>query len=54
MRLLASLFALLLAWSSAGAECLTRGTGDMGIIIERASGSLQVVDTTAHRALFRV
>ncbi len=35
-------------------ECLTRGTGDMGIIIERAAGSLKVVDTSAHKALFRV
>ena len=26
----------------------------MGIVIERAAGSLQVVDTTAHKALFRV
>ncbi|QYZ67940.1 MAG: protein nirF [Gammaproteobacteria bacterium (ex Lamellibrachia satsuma)] len=36
------------------AECLTRGTGDMGIIIERAAGSLKVVDTTNHSELFRV
>jgi protein NirF len=36
------------------AECLTRGTGDMGIIIERAAGSLKVVDTSAHKELFRV
>jgi protein NirF len=36
------------------AECLTRGTGDMGIIIERAAGSLKVVDTSAHQVLFRV
>jgi len=36
------------------AECLTRGTGDLGIIIERASGSVQVVDTTAKTRLFLV
>lgn len=34
--------------------CLTRGTGDMGIIIERASGSLKVVDSSAHAVLFQV
>ncbi len=31
-----------------------RGTGDLGIVIERASGSLQVIDVTARRALGRV
>lgn len=36
------------------AECLTRGTGDLGIVIERASGSVQIVDTTARTRLFRV
>jgi protein NirF len=35
-------------------NCLTRGSGDMGIIIERASGSLKVVDTSAHSVLFQV
>ncbi|HEC17584.1 MAG TPA: protein nirF [Sedimenticola sp.] len=43
-----------LAGQAAASPCLTRGTGDMGIIIERAAGSLQVVDTTAHSELFRV
>ncbi len=45
---------LLLFTGSAVAECLTRGTGDMGIVIERAAGSLKVVDTTEHKELFRV
>jgi protein NirF len=31
-----------------------RGTGDLGIIIERASGSILVVDTTARKTLGRV
>ena len=31
-----------------------RGTGDLGIIIERASGSILVVDTTARKTLDRV
>ena len=39
---------------NATAECLTRGTGDLGIVIERASGSVQVVDTTARSSLFRI
>jgi protein NirF len=38
----------------ASAACLTRGTGDLGIVVERASGSIQVVDTTSRRSLFRV
>ncbi|MGB5716920.1 MAG: cytochrome D1 domain-containing protein, partial [Gammaproteobacteria bacterium] len=36
------------------AECLMRGTGDLGIVIERASGSVQILDTTAKASLFRV
>ncbi|MGE5471230.1 MAG: cytochrome D1 domain-containing protein [Bacteroidota bacterium] len=31
-----------------------RGTGDLGIVIERASGRVQVVDTTQQRSLSRV
>jgi protein NirF len=48
-------FILLFAFSAQAAEgCLTRGTGDLGIIIERAVGSLKVVDTTNRSELFRV
>ncbi len=36
------------------AACLTRGTGDMGVIIERASGSVLIIDTSAHKTLSRV
>jgi protein NirF len=39
---------------AASAECLTRGTGDMGLVIERATGSVQILDTTAMTSLFRV
>lgn len=43
-----SFFALLsLACAAESAEL--RGTGDLGVIVERAAGSLQIVDTT-HRA----
>lgn len=31
-----------------------RGTGDLAVIIERASGSVLIVDTTAHKILHRV
>ena len=36
------------------AECLTRGTGDMGLVVERATGSVQILDTTAKTSLFRI
>ena len=39
---------------NASAACLTRGTGDMGLVIERATGSVQILDTTAKTSLFRV
>jgi protein NirF len=48
------LFLLLALFGSAQAECLLRGTGDLGIVIEREAGSLQVLDTSARRMLFRV
>ncbi len=39
---------------NAYADCLIRGTGDLGVVVERASGSVQVVDTTAKTSLFRI
>ncbi|RLJ18191.1 protein nirF [bacterium endosymbiont of Escarpia laminata] len=48
------LVTILLLPSLSLAECLTRGTGDMGVIVERAAGSLKVVDTTHHSTLFQV
>ena len=36
------------------AECLVRGTGDLGVIIERATGSVQIVDTTHKKSLFHI
>jgi len=33
---------------------MLRGTGDLGVIIERASGSVQIVETTNHTTLARV
>ena len=48
------LLLLLAAAGSVQADCLARGSGDLGVVIERASGSLQVVDTSAMTRLFRV
>mgnify|MGYP000876412320 FL=1 len=31
-----------------------RGTGDLGIVIERASGSVLVIDASAHKTIFRI
>jgi protein NirF len=46
---------LSLAWPvQATADCQLRGTGDLGLIVERAGGSVQIVDTTVHQTLFRV
>jgi len=45
-------FAVLLALPAAAAE--PRGTGDLGIVVERASGSVQVFETTGRRALGRI
>lgn len=47
------LFALLMGLPTACAT-LPRGTGDLGIVIERASGSVQVVETTGRTRLARV
>ena len=55
MRLIRYLLSALLLYSGqASAACLTRGTGDMGIVIERADGSVQVLDRRAHKSLFRI
>lgn len=51
--LLLGLFSAALPGLSAG-ETAPRGTGDLGIIVERASGSVIVIDATARKALARV
>jgi len=51
--LLAILFSTA-ATAHADESCEVRGTGDLGIIIERASGSVQVVDTSARKTLFKI
>lgn len=51
-RVVAGLFiaasTMLVAWAT------VRGTGDLGIIIERTSGSITVVETTRHTVLGRI
>jgi len=53
MQLLSSLFAALLLLQGC-ANAPLRGTGDLGVVIERASGSVQVVDTTQRSSLGRI
>jgi protein NirF len=53
MRKLASLLGgLLLAQAATAGEL--RGTGDLGIVVERATGAVQIVETTGRTALARV
>ncbi len=49
--------AVLIAGAATLAACVTtelRGTGDLGIVIERATGRVQIIDTTARAALAQV
>ena len=39
---------------SANKACLIRGTGDLGIVIERAIGSVKVFDTSKYQELFKI
>ncbi len=48
------LFLLGLGLLALSACSTPRGTGDMGVVIERATGSLQIVETTGRTALARV
>jgi protein NirF len=45
------LLGLLLAPLLAHAESLLRGTGDLAIAIERANGTVQILDTTANKSI---
>lgn len=48
------LITTLLTLAGTAHACETRGTNDMGIVIERATGSVQIVDTTARSSLGRI
>jgi protein NirF len=52
--LLALPVAFYLAPPSALAQDNLRGTGDLGLVVERAAGSVQIIDTTSRKALARV
>ena len=52
MRLLFSLFLILLLNACAGPQL--RGTGDLGLIIERASGHVTLVNTTSRQPYARI
>ena len=45
---------VMMASQGYAAECLTRGSGDLGLIVERAIGSVRIVDTSTHKELFQV
>jgi protein NirF len=51
VRAIAACAALLLA---ACAAVEPRGTGDLGVVIERATGSVQIVERASHRSLGRI
>jgi len=50
----ATLLAALLLTATAMAAPVLRGSGDLGVVIERASGSVQIVDTSHAAVLSRV
>jgi len=52
-RLLAALLFLVAVSGAVGAEDL-RGTGDLGIVIERTAGSVQVIETSGRTGLGRI
>ena len=49
-----ALAATLLALGLAGCNPTLRGTGDMGLIVERASNSIQIVETTGQSRLHQI
>jgi protein NirF len=51
VRLIVVWSALLLSCLAASAEAQLRGTGDLGLIVERAAGSVCVIDTTQRTIL---
>jgi protein NirF len=50
--LVSLLFVLLTPALTLAAE--TRGTGDLALVIERASGSIQIIETTGNSSLVRI
>jgi protein NirF len=54
MKRLATAAALGLAFLTATDAAELRGTGDLGLIVERAQGSLQLIETSGNTALARI
>jgi len=54
MRALSLILALCAALAASAQGGELRGTGDLGVVVERASGSLVIVDTSRRAALARV
>ena len=55
IRPLATVLALVLGAGGASAQASDlRGTGDLGIVVERASGALQVIETSGNSVLGRI
>lgn len=52
-HLFSSILLILFAAINVSADQL-RGTGDMGVVIERATGSVQIIETTTHTSLATV
>jgi len=52
-KILTFILALFAAATTADAGKL-RGTGDLGVVIERSTGSVQIVETTTHTSLARI
>ena len=52
--LIIQLLLLLIVTPGHAGECLVRGSGDLGIVIERVAGNVVVVDTTRHKILSRI
>lgn len=52
--ILLSITLLILPLLASAGECQVRGTGDLVLIVERAGGSVLVVDGTAHTVIFRI
>lgn len=50
----ATFLALCAGCAGSPPQTALRGTGDLGIVIERATGRVQVVDTTARKSLSRI
>lgn len=54
MKIIAAALALALAATSAEAGEAVRATGDLGLVVERASGSVLLVDRSERRAVARI